>query len=64
MPKKISHDALERLFSRQFICMRCNAKIRADPSKVKLKKVACRKCGYKGLRLKNKEIRAAAAAKA
>ncbi|OYT56178.1 MAG: 50S ribosomal protein L40e [Candidatus Aenigmarchaeota archaeon ex4484_14] len=60
MPKKISHDAMERLFHRQYICMRCNAKIRANPQKVKAGKVKCRKCGYKGLRPKKKEMKAAA----
>jgi ribosomal protein L40E len=35
--------------------MRCNAKIRADAETIKLGKVKCRKCKYKGLRPKSKE---------
>jgi len=57
MPKKISHEALERMFSRQYVCMKCNAKIRASPQKVKAGKVKCRKCGYKGLRPKKKDVK-------
>ncbi len=44
----------KRLFERVFICMRCNARIRADPAKVRAGKVKCRKCGYKGLRPKKR----------
>jgi ribosomal protein L40E len=35
--------------------MKCNAKIRADPKKVKERKVKCRKCFSKDLRPKSKE---------
>jgi len=45
----------KRLYERVFICMKCNAKIRADGNKVKQKKVKCRKCGRKDLRPKSKE---------
>ena len=45
----------KRLFNRVFVCMRCNAKIRANPRKVKEGKVKCRKCYSKALRLKSKE---------
>ena len=34
------------------VCMKCNARNA-------LKAVKCRKCGYKGLRLKNKEAKGA-----
>ncbi|MCD6215665.1 MAG: 50S ribosomal protein L40e [Candidatus Aenigmarchaeota archaeon] len=60
MPKKISVEALDRLFHRQYVCMKCNAKIKADLRKVKAGKVKCRKCGYKGLRLKRKDIKSGA----
>ncbi len=42
-------EAEKRLFSVK-ICMRCNAR---NPLKAK----KCRKCGYKGLRQKSKEIK-------
>ncbi len=57
MPKKIHEAAARRLFLNVFICMRCNAKIRAQPDKVKKGLVKCRKCGSKNLRLKAKERR-------
>ncbi len=52
-----SEVAKTRLFDRVFICMNCNAKIRANPAKVRAGKVKCRKCGSKKLRLKSKESR-------
>ncbi len=58
MAKKLPDAAANRLFTNVFICMKCNAKLRADPMKVKKRKVKCRKCGYKGLRAKSKERRA------
>jgi large subunit ribosomal protein L40e len=57
MVKQKIPEAINRLFNRVFICMKCNAKIRADQQKVMQGKVKCRKCGYKGLRPKNKELR-------
>jgi len=51
----VKEVAKARLFDRVFICMDCNAKIRADLSKVRAGKVKCRKCGSKKLRLKKKE---------
>lgn len=57
MPKKIIEAAGRRLFLNMFICMRCNAKIRAQPEKVKKRFIKCRKCGSKNLRLKAKERR-------
>jgi large subunit ribosomal protein L40e len=44
----------KRLFDRVFICMKCHARLRANPEKVKAEKVKCRKCGYKGLRPKKR----------
>lgn len=43
-------EVRNRLFKGVFICMNCNAKIRAKPIKVKKKKVKCRKCGSYKLR--------------
>ena len=48
----------KRLYRNVFICRRCNAKNRSEASKVKEKTVACRKCGYKGLRPKHKVVKA------
>jgi ribosomal protein L40E len=47
--------AFKRIFDRVYICMRCNASIRADTQKVINKEIKCRKCGYRGLRQKSKE---------
>ena len=55
MPKTKIEAVTNRLYDRVFVCMRCNAKIRADASKVKAGKVKCRKCYSKDLRLKSKE---------
>jgi ribosomal protein L40E len=61
MAKKLPEDVSRRLFQNVFICMNCNAKIRAQMSKVKKGKIKCRKCGSKALRLKAKERRGAKA---
>ena len=50
----MSDAVSKRLFDRVFICMKCNARIRADAEKVKAGKVKCRKCGYSGLRPKKR----------
>ena len=55
MPKVKIEAAMKRIYNRVYICMKCNAKIRADTGKVLSNKVKCRKCGYKGLRPKSKE---------
>ncbi len=47
----------KRLYRNVFICMKCCARLRTDPIRVKEKKVRCRKCGYKGLRPKNRTIK-------
>ncbi len=57
MSKKLSPDVEKRLFHNVFVCMKCSAKIRAPPEKVKKRKIKCRKCGSKELRLKAKERR-------
>ncbi|MBI4154380.1 50S ribosomal protein L40e [Candidatus Woesearchaeota archaeon] len=59
MPKKIEEAAARRLFLNMFVCMKCNAKMRAQPDKVRKKLIKCRKCGSKNLRLKAKERRGA-----
>lgn len=61
MPKKLSPDVEKRLYHNVFVCMNCDAKTRAQPEKVKRKKIKCRKCGSKELRLKAKERRGAKA---
>lgn len=53
MPK--FKEAMQRLFTNIYVCRKCKSKIRADPIKVRLKKVKCRKCNSKQLRTKNKE---------
>ncbi len=57
MAKKLAEAVAKRLFINVFICMKCNAKIRAQPDKVKKGKIKCRKCGSRQLRLKAKERR-------
>ncbi|MFB6129668.1 MAG: 50S ribosomal protein L40e [Salinigranum sp.] len=47
-----SFDAAERRTLDKLICMRCNAR---NPQRAE----RCRKCGYKNLRPKSKERRAA-----
>jgi ribosomal protein L40E len=59
MAKKLPEDVSRRLFQNVFICMNCNAKIRAPMGKVKRGKIKCRKCGSKELRPKAKERRGA-----
>ncbi len=57
MGKKIAEPTAKRLFENMFICLKCNAKMRAQPDKVKKGKIKCRHCGCKKLRLKAKERR-------
>jgi large subunit ribosomal protein L40e len=47
-----SFDAAEKRTLEKLICMRCNAR---NPPRAG----SCRKCGYKNLRAKSKERRAA-----
>lgn len=47
----------KRLFDNVFVCMKCNAKLRADRNKVQEGKVKCRKCGSHQLRPKSRESR-------
>ncbi len=57
MPKKLPDFVARRLYTNVFVCMKCNAKLRAHADKVKKGKSKCRKCGSKALRLKAKERR-------
>lgn len=57
MAKKLPEAMANRMFKNMFVCMKCNAKIRASQDKVKQGKIKCRKCGSKHLRLKAKERR-------
>jgi ribosomal protein L40E len=57
MAKKLNEFASRRLFLNMFVCMACNAKMRAQPDKVKKGLIKCRKCNSKNLRLKAKERR-------
>ena len=59
MPRKLPEVVFKRLFLNMYVCMNCNAKIRANYAKVKERKIKCRKCGSKDLRLKAKEARGA-----
>lgn len=52
------HEAVrQRVYDRVFVCRVCNSKRRADPEKVKHKKIKCRKCGSKALRTKHREAK-------
>jgi len=51
-------EAIARLYKRVYVCRKCKSKIRADPLKVMLGKVRCRKCGSTALRPKRKERKA------
>ncbi len=55
MVKKLAPEAAKRLFERVFVCKKCKSKIRTDYTKVRERKVKCRKCGSKDLRPKKKE---------
>jgi len=47
--------AQARTFKNIFVCKRCSSKIRAEPRKVILGRVKCRKCGSTALRTKRKK---------
>jgi len=51
-------EAQARLFKNVFVCRKCKHKIRANPLKVILGNVKCRKCGSHQLRPKRKEKKA------
>ena len=43
-------EAQNRIFKNIFVCKRCQNKIRANPQKIFLGKIKCRKCGKKEFR--------------
>ena len=53
MPKPRSPILDARVFTNQYVCMKCNARMRTQ----KPEKTKCRKCGHKSLRLKNKALK-------
>jgi len=55
MPKTKIPVVMSRLYEGVFVCMKCNAKMRAHPLRVAAGRVKCRKCYYHGLRPKSKE---------
>lgn len=57
MVKVKNASTFGRIYDRVFVCMKCNAKLRTDNARVLAKSVKCRRCGYKGLRAKSKEIK-------
>ena len=58
MVRKTFDEAMARLFHRVYVCRKCKSKIRADYSKIKDKKIKCRKCQSKQFRPKRKEKKA------
>jgi ribosomal protein L40E len=48
-------EAEARLFKRVFVCKHCKSKIKADQLKVLDKKIQCRKCGSRDLRVLKKK---------
>lgn len=64
MAKKVMGPAYGRLFKNVFICLRCNAKLKADTVKVSRGLIKCRKCHSYKLRPKAKEPRGAGKAAA
>ncbi len=57
MARKLPDAVMQRMFKNMFVCMKCHAKIKSVPDKVKKGRIKCRKCGSKDLRLKAKEKR-------
>ena len=57
MAKKLPQIVADRLFTNMYVCIKCNAKMRAPYAKVIKKKIRCRKCNGNKLRLKAKERR-------
>lgn len=43
-------EAMDRLFSRVYVCKKCKTKIRAQSQKILLKRIKCRKCAGKAFR--------------
>jgi ribosomal protein L40E len=47
--------AQARIFKNVFVCKNCRAKIKAEPRKIILGKVKCRKCGGTAFRPRKKK---------
>jgi len=43
-------EAVKRLYDHVFVCKKCKTKRRAALGKIRLNKVACRRCGGKAFR--------------
>ncbi|MEM5875537.1 MAG: 50S ribosomal protein L40e [Candidatus Aenigmatarchaeota archaeon] len=56
MARKLFPETIKRLYDRVFVCRVCKHKMRADPAKVRAKKVKCRNCGSTALRPKKRPI--------
>ncbi|MBS3055574.1 MAG: 50S ribosomal protein L40e [Candidatus Aenigmarchaeota archaeon] len=56
MGKKTYPEAMARLYLRVYVCRVCKTKRKADPIKVKLRKIKCRRCGSKQLRPKRRPL--------
>jgi len=56
MARKIFPEAVKRLYDRVFVCRVCKHKMRANPEKVRAKKVKCRHCGSTALRPKKRPV--------
>jgi len=48
-------EAVARKFNRVWVCRKCKSTIKADGSKIRAKKIICRKCQGKDFRAKTKE---------
>jgi DNA-directed RNA polymerase subunit RPC12/RpoP len=54
MAKKVTGAVFERLFENVFVCLKCKSKQRANPIKVRLRKILCRNCKSRAFRPKSK----------
>ena len=57
MAKKLPQIVADRLFTNMYVCIKCNAKMRASYAAKSKGNVRCRKCNSNKLRLKAKERR-------
>ncbi len=48
-------EAIIRNYSRRYVCKKCGSTIKADPMKVVIGKIKCRKCNSKKLRSPRKK---------
>jgi ribosomal protein L40E len=57
MAKKLPEAIAKRMFTNMYICVKCNARMRAAPDKMKKGNIKCRRCNCSKLRPKAKERR-------